>query len=451
MAGASETVTKMIGCGGDHMPKQGNVRPYSPKLLMTVHGIRTDGSWQKQAASVLGPVVGAMESFDYGRYGTFSFFRPSKNRKLVDRFYEWYGMTVAATRGVDLSAHDKRPSCIAHSFGTWLVGMAMLKHPDVKFDKLIFNGSVLPADFDWERLIARDQVGLVCNECGTSDLWPRMAARFVRGTGDAGSRGFESSNSVVMNERRDDFAHSDFHLRQHMAEQWKPFIARPPFPLQVVQGRSIATREAFETMLRDVRADIDERIYGGQPNYRQLAIPEGRSIEWTDINPDIYTFLVDRNTGRPGGYINSMPLSEDAYAEIKSGRKLDKDIEAAEIETFEPGSELRIYLMSIAILPEHRIHGEGLMDQAYVRLTAGLEQKLLHYARLGVRVKSLLAITWTAQGEKICRHIGMDQIGRDASGHNIYELELAPLIDRPGRLHASLAKLLNQYRKRPPR
>jgi hypothetical protein len=420
---------------------------HRPQLLITVHGIRTDAGWQKAIAPVFGPHCELIESYDYGRYSALRFIQPWKNRQMVDRFYQWYGQTLASSPNVDSSAYDKRPSCIAHSFGSWIVGQAMLKHADIKFDKILFCGSVLPAEFDWDRLIARGQVGNVANECGSRDFWPYLAAKFVAGAGAAGSRGFTFCSSVVVNEKRDDFRHSDTLLRAHMTNVWRPFLLGRPSPLFVVHGRSIETREEFIRILHQTRGRIDQIVYGHEPNYRELRIAEGRSLDWTSVNPDIYTFLIDHDTKNVAGYINAMPVTDGVYNDIKGGKKLDKDITASDIVTFDTRVNVKLYLMSIAIHPDSRVYGEGILDQAFVRLATALVEKLIFYAEeREVFVTSLLAVTWTPAGEKICQYLGMKRIGTDAFHHPVYEVDIESLLAGKEKIYRPLAKLLRVYR-----
>ena len=164
---------------------------YRPAVVFSIHGIRTHGNWQKEFAGAMGEASPRVESFDYGKYGLYKFLIPPFNRRMIDKFYEWYSQTVKTIPAVDLDCYDRRPSAVAHSLGTWILCSAMLKFPDMRFDKLVLTGSVLPRDFDWCTLFARDQVSSVRKECGRMDRWPGLARRFVANTGTAGVKGFE--------------------------------------------------------------------------------------------------------------------------------------------------------------------------------------------------------------------------------------------------------------------
>ena len=154
------------------VPQRGRAKkpvPYYAPLVISVHGIRTTGAWQKAFASAISGSPTKVESFDYGVYGLIKFLTPAQNRKMADTYYQWYAETVKGCPGVDLKQYDQRPSIVAHSLGSWIVGMAMLKFDDIRFDKIVLAGSILPTDFDWCTLFARDQVFAVRNEHSKAD------------------------------------------------------------------------------------------------------------------------------------------------------------------------------------------------------------------------------------------------------------------------------------------
>ena len=402
---------------------------------MSVHGIRTRGAWQKVLASVISGSPSKVESFDYGHYGLTRFIVSQFNRRMVDKFYDWYGSVVTGCGTVDLDRYDKRPSVAAHSFGSWIVGNAMLKYEDVRFDKIIFTGSILSRDFDWGLLFARDQVASVLNECGQKDPWPRWAGRLVAHAGTGGSDGFEWFGSAIENVNREWFAHSDALLRTHMERYWIPFLHRSPSPLTLVHGRNIHDGEEFSKTLDHTGTIIDDQVFGNLPNYTEVEIPRGLSLTWIKVNPDIYTFLVDRQSGKPAGYVNAMPVEDVVYLQIRNGTVADNKISAdAILRDIGHKKILKIYMMSIAIDGQYRRWGDGIFQQAYLQLITGVLDKLTYYAtRHGIRVTHFLATAWTQEGRRICESFGMTEIGKDEFNDSIFELDLNSLQETAAR------------------
>jgi serine/threonine-protein kinase len=123
---------------------------------------------------------------------------------------------------VRLSERDK-PSIVAHSFGTYILGNAMLKYDWLRFDKVILCGSILPMDFPWDKLIERGQVQAVRNEYGVQDVWVKLVSWFVAGTGPSGHKGFSVAHDRLLQEEFD-YEHSEYFDSGHMQAKWLPFL-----------------------------------------------------------------------------------------------------------------------------------------------------------------------------------------------------------------------------------
>ena len=422
--------------------------PYHPPLIISIHGIRTTGQWQKIFASVASASPTRIESFYYGRYGLFRFLCPYFNKRLVDRFYRWYGDVVKSCPDVDLERFDKRPSVVAHSLGSWVVGNAMLKYEDIRFDKLVLAGSILPGDFDWATLFARDQVAFVRNECGQKDPWPRWAGRLVSNTGSGGSDGFDWFGTSVANVRCNWFEHSDSLMRQHIENFWLPVLRQAPSPLTLLHGREVNDRGDILRIF-DQTGAIDSQVYGELPNYSEVEIPHGLALAWIKINPDIYTFLIDRETRQAAGYLNAMPVDDALYEGIRTGQIVDNQVPASGIMPFLGTETVKIYLMSLAIAEKHRRWGDGIMQQGYVQLLTGFLDKLLYYAKnYRIRVTHLLATAWTPEGHRMCEFFAMTKIGVDRFGDSVFELNLETLLSKPRRkISPALRQLLRAYQE----
>jgi pimeloyl-ACP methyl ester carboxylesterase len=438
--GTGVTVTNNNSASG-----QTNLPDYSPPLVISAHGILTYGKWQKDLPGVVGNKAAAVEAFDFGHYGVIKFLMPACNNRKVNEFYKWYYDTLKRHPDVQPERYDKRPCLVAHSFGTWIVGYAMLKYPDIKVDKLILFGCILPRDFDWITLFGRDQVGSVVNECGLKDPWPGWANRFVARSGTAGTQGFEWFGPAVQNVTYE-FEHSDAAVRAHMENCWLPVLLRAPSPLALLHGHDIQDLATFEKTLNYTGTVIDKEVYGKLPHYNEVEIPRGLSSKWIRINPDIYTFLIDRESRDPAGYLNAMPLDDSVYEKVRKGELADNKISENDVVPFQENQTVRIYLMSIAIAEKHRRFGDGVFQQGYVQLLSGFVDKLIYYAKnRSIRVTHFLATAWTPEGRRMCESFGMHQVGLDPYGDGVYEVELAMLKKRDKKLLPALRRLLTVY------
>jgi pimeloyl-ACP methyl ester carboxylesterase len=421
-------------------------KKYNPRLVICMHGIRTWARWQKIAAELLGNHGIKFKLYDFGWYGLHRFIWDSSNERMVDAFYDQYTQILKQHRAIDPTNYLKRPSIIAHSFGTYLVGKCMLKYDSVRIDKLILCGSILPKDFDWGTLLARNQVNLVRNEYGVKDFWSGIVKHFVRGTGSSGRDGFGVISTVIEEQRFEQFRHSDYFHSGHMEAHWIPFLQIQPINLVVRHGRETDNREEFASILKETRANIDAPSFGSLPHHEESALPWGLSLSWIDSEPDIYTFLLDRQN-RLQGYINAMPLRKEVFDKVKGGTIMDKELSREFLVPFVSGGPLAIYLMSIATAPSVRKTNQGLFSLAVEKLLNGLFDKLIYYAeKTGVKVEELVAIPWTAEGLRLCRIFGMQQVGSDKFSNPIYYLSFKdPGLLKKRRLFSGMRRLLRTY------
>ena len=139
------------------------------------------------------------------------------------------------------------PSIVAHSFGTYILGNALLKYDWLRFDKVILCGSILPQNFPWDQLIERGQVQSVRNEYGVQDTWSGLVRWFVAGTGPSGRNGFNCTHERLEQERFE-YTHSEYFNKGHMEAKWLPFLEaalpvigrrRPPWTDQRQIGRGV--------------------------------------------------------------------------------------------------------------------------------------------------------------------------------------------------------------------
>jgi len=112
------------------------------RAVISLHGIRTRGVWQKDLAPVLALRGFVPYALDYDYLSLFKF---ASRRTRASRL-EWLRREyerVTAEAGVH------RPSIIAHSFGTYLVANLLEKYGELRFDKVIFAGCIVGTKYDW--------------------------------------------------------------------------------------------------------------------------------------------------------------------------------------------------------------------------------------------------------------------------------------------------------------
>jgi pimeloyl-ACP methyl ester carboxylesterase len=204
------------------------VRP----LVISLHGIRTRGSWQKDLAIQLNRAGFDYSPLDFGFFHALQLFWPAARERRVRWFRDVYTRTAGENNGAPISV-------VAHSFGTYLVARAMERFPEVTFDRLVLCGSIVRRDYPWTKVIHESkQVVEVLNDYGRMDLWAGIVRWFVADAGPSGTKGFtdDASGRVIQREHAE-FSHSDYFYDLNYDKTWIPFLnGLGPAPL-LTSGR----------------------------------------------------------------------------------------------------------------------------------------------------------------------------------------------------------------------
>ena len=271
------------------MQRDKMLRPMArtPQLVLTIHGVSPDRTWQERAAKVLEPHFRCI-AISYRQYGSpLGAFGVLLNLSTllvlcavltvlaVHRTWRSpiWAMVLASVaivgsiaiaryrrlRAVDVvkrqistKAIQRHPHVIAHSFGSYICGWALQKFQDLRFGRIVLVGCVLPRNFKWQniRRTRPNAFKEVRNDIGLSDsvVWLlRRMGRIAPDMGTSGLFGFVSSPRVVhrssrawgpclvcaQSERRPlihdiflaKYRHSDWALGPgHARELWLPYL-----------------------------------------------------------------------------------------------------------------------------------------------------------------------------------------------------------------------------------
>jgi pimeloyl-ACP methyl ester carboxylesterase len=191
------------------------------KIVISVHGIRTTGGWQKQIASVVSENGWIYYPLDYGYFSAIHFALPRIRKSRITWFCHQFDQ-------IKERYPEVTPSVIAHSNGTYIVANALKTYPHIRVDKVILCGSIARPDFDWETIFERKQATLVRNEVGVKDIWAGHAHWLAWGdTGPSGQRGFTKDHKRLSQPRFPEFGHATFQAYGHYRAAWLPFLDEP--------------------------------------------------------------------------------------------------------------------------------------------------------------------------------------------------------------------------------
>lgn len=215
------------------------------KLLITVHGIRTYGYWQKIISTKIDEYTNEFhhEHFNYGYFDLVSFCIPFLRSK---KQHEIAKNIVSSLE----NAGDVEIDLIAHSFGTFIAKSAMEKYSG-QFGVVIFCGSPLRSKSDINIIVSKTKTFI--NECGINDGVLLLSKILLPGLGDAGRKGFihkvnhqfqnrfhSGGHSLYFNDK-DDYSF----IRSH----WVPVLTVNSTPSDVDQRENYFLEDFVEFLL----------------------------------------------------------------------------------------------------------------------------------------------------------------------------------------------------------
>ncbi len=311
--------------------------------VITIHGIRSRAAWQKQLSNIAPPPFRII-SYDYGHFHLLYLTVAQYRRREVEKFANWFFEEMKKRRD-----KSRLPSIIAHSFGTYIIATALDKYPSIKIDKLILCGSVLPIEFDWQKLISRDQISCIRNEYSRDDIWVRFPWIVSRSMGKSGAVGFNWENcSLHENIEHPFHDHRGYLNPQHMRSNWLPYLNRAIPRLKTLDGRNADSIDHFRKLFSET-FNLDRKAYGELDGFEENTLKIDEALKWAKLNADIFTFLIDTITNRPVGYINAAPISDELYSSIIKGEVISDNFDLDHLRLFERDKNTKVYLLSVVI------------------------------------------------------------------------------------------------------
>jgi len=129
-------------------------------VIFLIHGIRDNAEWQEDIdyhmrylhKKVTSPGEDAVIHISQVRYGYFNalqFLFPSERKRAVRAFSDEYLRVLS--RFPDLPQENIH--VYAHSNGTFVFGQALKQFSEIKVNRVLFGGSVLPTSFPWKKFV----------------------------------------------------------------------------------------------------------------------------------------------------------------------------------------------------------------------------------------------------------------------------------------------------------
>jgi pimeloyl-ACP methyl ester carboxylesterase len=127
-------------------------------VIFVIHGIRDQGYWTRKIAQRVKryhpkiPTTTRMfetETSSYGYFPMLPFFLPWKRRAKMEWLMDQYTEDRALYPNAEFSF-------VGHSNGTYALAHALEKYPACRFKRVVFAGSVVRTDYDWQKLRCKE-------------------------------------------------------------------------------------------------------------------------------------------------------------------------------------------------------------------------------------------------------------------------------------------------------
>ena len=308
------------------------------RVVMSLHGIKTRGTWQKDLTPLLSKAGFIIYPLDFGNFWAIELAREkSRDKKLAWLLHEYEAIVA--------KEHDPRPSIIAHSFGTYLVAALLDKYPQVTFDTLIFCGSIVANDYDWASVLSERRVNFVENDYGSLDAWPTVASRFIDGAGSSGRDGFTQEHPALNQRLFKRYGHSDYFSAIHFEREWLPtLMLHKREVVDLLLGATGFVANKLKMLRHKVRATVFMRA---DATARHLKIVPGLHVNMNSANgtnPKELTVAIPVDQGAL-----SSPGAGEAFDLRKPVRSLYREDWRADLARDMVHPELR-WILSVPLL-----------------------------------------------------------------------------------------------------
>jgi pimeloyl-ACP methyl ester carboxylesterase len=203
------------------VPRQAARRTEQRGVVVSVHGVMSRGTWQKDFSEYLSAESFVYVPEDFGYLLPLAVLRKSTTVKFSQKLADNFNRLGERYPHAPLSV-------VAHSFGTLVLGAVLENYPDLRVDKVVLSGCILPPSFPWAKYLNRDQVGCVVNLVSTSDWTIRITSFLAqcgfKQCGASGSQGFIGHHSRIVQPLSRDFGHSDWFTKIHFSRCLLPLL-----------------------------------------------------------------------------------------------------------------------------------------------------------------------------------------------------------------------------------
>ena len=168
-------------------------------------------------------------------------------------------------------------------------------------------------------------------------------------------------------------------------------------------------------------------------------------FDWFQKNPDIYTMLVNSETGQTVGYINIMPVKPDFYNRYINLQIYDENglndgaITVNDLETYSKPGFYNLLFVSFAVHPEFQFPGIVKI------LINAFWENLLTLSYENIFINTILGDTVSGSGEKLSKLLSFKYLKATNYHTHLYQLNLPEFLKQYSGKQNVIKELKNKY------
>ena len=143
-------------------------------------------------------------------------------------------------------------------------------------------------------------------------------------------------------------------------------------------------------------------------------------LKFFAVNPNIYLFFKDLNTGKIIANIDISPISDECYEKMRSGHLLDKNITPDMVLSYDMPSLYNIYFSSIVIHKNYR------NTNLFLFMFNSVVEMFIQLGQREILARRMIADAVTQEGERFCKLFGMKKVKESDHESTLYEVSLIP-------------------------
>ena len=391
------------------------LKSFQPKIILSIDDGSNNQSWNDSFIAAVKETGCTPVAFNYTlKTGN----DPSKSTEIVASFNDWYLKVVNdPVYGLNIADPFLRPSIVVQGVGSLIVVQAIEKYPDLRFDKIFIYDSLLSNGYNWYPSILNDQAQFIVVEVRDKDQTGE-AGDFIKEKALLnGKVGFLQEARFLKEENAPVFDYIDPQYKNRFLLLLKKYLDVIPKYVKMIHGRDLSLAQLRNYFI--LTGKLDSELYS--EDYNEDPVTIDKAISWAGREKDIWSFLVNSYTGEVLGYLNLLPVNDDAFERFISGQLSEKVISPDDIMPYDSTDDFNVIVMSIVIKHTERLTEGRLNPLRNVELLLmEMVQKLLNNTNRQRCLNRIGLIAWSDGGLKLSMQFGFESIEIKYADHSVY-------------------------------